>query len=295
MVSSGFRVQATHLSITYPQASFDLNAGLEFLRGIVIGSKRVVEAIICSETHQDGTLHRHAYVKFNGRIDLRDPRKFDFEGRHPNILRTENVPAWKNYIREDGEFLEWSNNESISDNLFAWARDLPMEEYFEKARRANIPFGYTRFAYDSAQSELAHITFREDPNPFLNIPMGRELETFNFELNRTNVIVGPSGCGKTVISLRKMMKPLLFVSHIDQLKSFSQSIHRSILLDDMCFSHLPLQSQIHLVDRALPRSIHRRYGTTLIPAGIQITITCNEIPFTYHEAIARRCNRLTIQ
>lgn len=295
MVTSSFRVQATHLSLTWPQASFDLNAGLEYLRAVEVGSKRVVEAIICSETHQDGSLHRHAYVKFNGRIDLRDPRKFDIEGRHANVQRTTNIPAWKNYIREDGEFLEWTNNETVSDNLFAWARDLPMEEYFERARRANIQFGYTRYAWDTAQSELSHITYNEDPNPFLNIPMTQPLETFNFELNRTNVIVGPSGCGKTVLSLRKMTKPLLFVTHIDQLKLFSAALHRSILFDDMCFSHLPLQAQIHLVDRALPRSIHRRYGTTLIPAGIQITITCNEIPFTYHEAIARRCNRLLIQ
>ena len=115
-----FRVQATSLSLTWPQSNFDINECLEFLKQIRLGQASVVEAIVCSETHQSGELHRHAYVRFNRRIDLRDPNKFDFQGRHANVQRTQNIPAWKNYIREDGDFVEWGSNPE-NDNLFEWA------------------------------------------------------------------------------------------------------------------------------------------------------------------------------
>jgi len=135
----------------------------------------------------------------------------------------------------------------------------------------------------------------EDPNPDLNIVFPQSLSEFEFSQEKTNVIVGPTGCGKTVICLRRMKKPILFVTHVDQLRLFQPSTHRSILFDDMSFSHLPLQAQIHLVDRSLPRAIHRRYGTTLIPPGVQVTITCNERPVTWEPAINRRINYLLFQ
>nr|QKI29006.1 Rep [Trichosanthes kirilowii CRESS virus] len=288
-----FRIQGTNFSLTYPQSDFDLNACLEFLKSITVGSATVVEVIVCSERHEDGHLHRHAFVRFNRRIDLRDANKFDFQGRHANVQRTINVPAWKNYIREEGEFVEWCANPE-HDNLFEWARTLTNESFWERCRRSNVSYGYARNAWDTVSSELNSITMVDDPNPDLNLVLPQSLDTFQFSTNLTNVIVGPTGCGKTFICLRKMLKPILFVTHVDQLKFFSAALHRSILFDDMQFTHLPVPAQIHLVDRALPRSIHRRYGTTLIPAGIQVTITCNERPVAWDPPINRRINLLTI-
>lgn len=288
-----FRVQATSFSLTWPQSNFNINDCLNFLKSITIGRASVVEVIVCSEQHQSGDLHRHGYVRFNRRVDLRDSSRFDFEGRHANVQRTTNVPAWKNYIREDGDFVEW-NSDPQTDNLFEWARTLPIEQYWERARRANIGYGYARNAWDTVSSEQNAITLAEDPNPNLALPLNEQLSSYQFSTELTNIIVGPTGCGKTFISLRRMTKPILFVTHVDQLRHFSTSIHRSILFDDMSFSHLPLQAQIHLVDRQLPRSIHRRYGTTLIPPGIQVTITCNERPVTWEPPINRRINLLSI-
>lgn len=289
-----FRVQATHFSLTWPQSGFNIQECLEHLRSLTVGNASVVEVIVCSETHQSGELHRHGYVRFNRRIDLRDNTKFDFMDRHCNVQRTTNVPAWKNYIKEDGQYVEWAavaNN----DNLFEWARTFTYEEFWERARRANISYGYARNAWDSTQSELNAITMDTDPNADLNITLPQSLSEFDFEVNRTNIIVGPTGCGKTVISLRRMIKPILFVTHVDQLRHFAGSLHRSILFDDMNFSHLPLQAQIHLCDRQMPRAMHRRYGTTLIPPGTQVTITCNERPVVWDPAVNRRINYLLIE
>lgn len=287
-------LQTKHFSLTYPQSNFDLNGLLEFLKTRTNGANRVVEVIVCSEEHADGNLHRHAYVRFNNRIDLRRMDLFDFEGRHPNIQRTQNVNAWKNYIREDGEFLEWHDNAQGEDNIFELARTLNFEEFYERTRRNRESFMYARNAWEHVNSEQDQITIRSDPNPELVVNFPDLLNNFEFETARTNVIVGPTGCGKTVISLRKMQHPILFCSHIDQLKNFSRNLHRSILFDDMDFSHWPVTAQIHLADRFLPRAINRRYGTTLIPPGIQVSVTCNQRPFTWDPAINRRLNYLTL-
>lgn len=289
-----WRLQATHVSLTYARCDVPLNELLEFLKTKRIGAYNVVEVIVSHELHADGAAHRHAYVRFNGRIDLRRPNFFDINGFHPNVLRTENVPAWKNYVRKDGDCLEWSNQAPEENNLYALARTLNHDDFFERARALKVQWGYARHAWEHSQSELSQITFNEDPNADLNFVLPRSLSEFNFSTNLTNVIVGPTGCGKTLTSIRNMTKPILFVSHLDQLRVFSQSTHRSILFDDMNFSHLPETAQIHLCDRGLPRSIHRRYGTTLIPAGVQVTITCNERPFNWSPPINRRLNILTI-
>jgi len=289
-----YRVQGSHFSITFPQSDFDLNAALEYYKEFTKGRARVVEVIISSEQHEDGHYHRHIYLRFNRRIDIRNPRVFDFMGRHANVQRCNNPEAWKNYIRKDGEFLAWSDDAPEEDNTFELARTLPYEEYFERTRKKNISYQYARNAWDHTQSEINQITLYEDPNINLNLPLIEPLQCFNLSTDLTNVIVGPTGCGKTVTLCRRMLKPILFCTHIDQLKHFSHSMHRSILFDDMDFSHWPVTAQIHLADRNMPRAINRRYGTTLIPPGVQVSVTCNQRPFTWDPAVNRRLNLLTL-
>jgi len=290
-----FRLQAKHLSITYPQASFALEDGLTFLRNKSSGSRNVVSVVICSETHADGSFHRHAYVKYSARINVTNPRFFDFAGCHPNVQSTTNVNAWLNYIREDGDFLEWHAEES-SGGIYENAETMDERSFFEWALANRVPYGFAQRAWDSSRKAVNQITFSDDNNPFLdlNLPLSRELANYHLSTDLTNILVGPTGCGKTVYAFRNLVKPMLMISHIDDLKYLDPTLHRSILFDDMKFDHMPIQAQIHLCDRGLPRSIHRRYGTTLIPPGIQVLITCNELPFAWDPAIARRCHQLQI-
>jgi len=289
-----FRVQGTHFIVTFPHADFAIDAGLEFFKAYTKGRASVVEVIICSEQHEDGSYHRHVYLRFNRRIDLRNPRDFDFMGKHGNVQRCNNPEATKNYIRKDGEYLEWSDNAPEQDNLFELAKTLGYEEFFERTRKSNISYQYARNAWDHGQSEFNQITLYEDPNLGLNLPLIEPLQVFTLSSDLTNVIVGPTGCGKTVTLCRRMEKPILFCTHVDQLKHFNPSIHRSILFDDMDFSHWPVTAQIHLCDRQMPRAINRRYGTTLIPGGVQVSVTCNQRPFLWDPAIQRRLNMLTL-
>lgn len=290
-----YRLQARHVSITYPRADFSLEDGLALLRNKTSGSRRVTHVIISSETHEDGGLHRHAYVRFNARINISNERFFDFGLFHPNVQAVQNVSAWINYVKKDGTFLEWQSEQS-EGNLYANAETMDESTFFQWAVDSRIGYGYAQRAWDTSRREVNQITYDAENNPFLdlNITPNRELGTYSLSRELTNVIIGPTGCGKTVYAFRHLIKPMLLVSHIDDLKHFDARRHLSVLFDDMKFDHMPVQAQIHLCDRGLPRSIHRRYGTTLIPAGIQIAITCNERPFVYHPAIVRRCNTLLI-
>lgn len=102
------------------------------------------------------------------------------------------------------------------------------------------------------------------------------------------VVIGDTGVGKTTWATARAPKPALLVSHMDQLKNFRPSYHKSIIFDDMSFQHLPTTGQIHLVDYHQPRAIHIRYGTVTLPKETVKIFTCNELPFTDHPAIRRR-------
>lgn len=119
------------------------------------------------------------------------------------------------------------------------------------------------------------------------------LENLQFSLEwlgpKALVLIGDSGVGKTTWAKTNIPKPCLFVTHIDELKLFRKGFHVSILFDDVSFKHYPIPAQIHLVDYFDHRSIHVRYGTASIPAGVVKFFTCNELPIdASHPAVARR-------
>ena len=289
-----FRLQGKYIMLTYPKSNFPLHELLDFLKTIFFGRNRPVYIVVSSEKHADGTLHRHAFIQYSGRVDIRNQTRFDFQGRHPNMLKRDNPTGATAYVKKDGTWLDWGEEPSPSSDIYDLAKSHSYPEFFEHCRSQRVPAMYAQLAWNYVHGDQTHITIDEDPNPDLCITLPEELSTFNFSTELTNVLVGPSGIGKTILCLRAMKKPILFVTHVDQLKTFDPGCHRSILFDDMKFDHWAVQSQIHLCDRILPRAIHRRYGTTLIPSGTQVTITCNERPFAYHAAINRRINFIQI-
>lgn len=105
-----------------------------------------------------------------------------------------------------------------------------------------------------------------------------QLSTFKWppiaDWTRTHIFHGLPGIGKTEFALAHFKAPLV-VSHIDDLRQFDQSVHDGIVFDDMDFCHIPRSAQIHIVDQTLPRSIHIRYATALIPAHTHKIFTTN--------------------
>lgn len=112
--------------------------------------------------------------------------------------------------------------------------------------------------------------------------------------NLTLLIIGEAGIGKTTWAKQMMPRPILFVSHMDDLRKFKPNFHKSILFDDVKINHMPETAQIHLVDTENPRSIHVRYGTVRIPARTPKVFTCNTFPVTHELAAIKRRTQLLL-
>lgn len=278
-----FRFQGKKAFLTYSQADIDTPSLYAFLQG----KGRVVYAIIAKEEHQDGGLHTHALVEFESKLRFRDPRFFDYEGNHPSIETPRNLMAAISYCKKDGNFMEFGTDEhGDDDDLFAIARSSAYEDWVNYCIKKKIAYQYM----DVIWRRVTDVnTIMETPQTEAVI-CDNNLDALRFpeESRKSFVIQGPSGIGKSTWAKREAPKPALWVTHMDDLRAFDGSRHKSIIFDDMSFLHMPREAQIHIVDNDDTRSIHIRYGVARIPAGTKKIFTCNGPIFTEDPAIARR-------
>lgn len=94
----------------------------------------------------------------------------------------------------------------------------------------------------------------------------------------SHVVCGQSNIGKTEWAKQHFPGGCLVVSQMDDLKEFDASKHDGIVFDDMCFTHMPRQAQIHITDIDDDRSIYCRYGNAHIPANTKKIFTTNVLP-----------------
>jgi len=281
-----FRLATSDFALTYPQSNgLSQQALFEFLKK----QKKIKYVLVSAETHKDGNPHLHAHIQYTARKDVKRQDYFDLEGRHCNIQATRDAEDWNEYCKKDGNFLEWGELER-EFNLYERARQLSHDDYFELCRTKKICFQYAMEAWRISQQ--VDTTLTEDS--VINGTCGILEALDPRHEHKSIVIIGPSGIGKTVFAKKRATKPALFVSHLDQLKTFNPQRHKSIIFDDMSFTHIPTTGQIHLVDRFEPRAIHIRYGVVNIPAGVERWFTCNANPFVEHPAIARRTNKINL-
>lgn len=280
-----FRIAATEFSLTYPQCTLDKSTLLDKLKL----EKNVEYICISRELHEDGNPHLHAHIQFSKRKDIKNPRYFDFQGFHCNIQATKDSNAWNKYIKEDEDFLEYGTREEDFD-LYQSARSMHHDDFFEKCRIKKVCFQYAMEAWRACQKVDNTLTTESFEGTY-----AQQFNWYDISIpNKTIVIIGPTGVGKTIFAKTKCTKPALFCSHMDDLKSFRAGFHKSIIFDDMSFTHMPTTGQIHLVDLYESRSIHIRYGIAQIPKGVERWITCNTMPLTDHEAIRRRINLINL-
>jgi len=167
--------------------------------------------------------------------------------------------------------------------------EIPDDELFDYCIQNKIGYGY--YCDEKRRRNLVNTDINEDYE--VKGTMDLKLHATQLPSN-TTVVVGKSGTGKTTWAKTRCPKPALFVSHLDDLKSFRPNIHKAIIFDDMDFKHFPTTAQIHIVDQSDPRSIHVRYATVKLPANLCKIFTCNEFPFVEHEAIRRRITEINI-
>ena len=77
-------------------------------------------------------------------------------------------------------------------------------------------------------------------------------------------IQGPTSIGKTPW-VKAHEDTYLYVTHLDQLKSFDPKIHGAIIFDEMDFRHLPNDTQKKICEWDNDVHIHIRFTTAFIP------------------------------
>ena len=94
-----FRFAAKYGLLTYAQSD-----GLDPFGIVNLLAELGAECIVGKELHSDGGTHYHAFFMFNRKFQSRNPRVFDVDGHHPNILRGRKTPGQMyDYATKDGD------------------------------------------------------------------------------------------------------------------------------------------------------------------------------------------------
>lgn len=108
-------------------------------------------------------------------------------------------------------------------------------------------------------------------------------------------IKGPTSVGKSTWALLHSPKPSLYVRHLDTLLKFKPQLHKSLIFDDMCFTHLPRETQLQLVDLRNQLQVHVRYGVASIPAALPRVFLSNVEIFSEDPAISARITKILLE
>lgn len=277
-----FRLNSQQLFLTYSQCPSSLDEIYNHLK-----SKLDIDKyIIAQEKHADGNLHIHCYLLLKKKVNIKDPRKLDYNEYHPKI---EGCRSYKNvikYVTKDGHYITNYDKELLEKII---NENKKVSEIYTSARKRA-----SEGEVDEAMKLLEHPKTVRDLTLHSNsirknleslVPKRQKtiysLDSFkvNFSWNRTRTLIlwGPTETGKS--SLAKALLPkALFVSHMDRLRDYDPKQYEGIIFDDMSFKHIPRDGQIHLVDTFDDRDIHCRYSPAFLPAGTPRIITSNNAP-----------------
>lgn len=276
-----FKFDSLTAFLTYPQCDADAQELIDFFNSI----KPVQWCRVALEHHEDGSPHRHAVVKFSTRLQSKNERIFDFNGKHPNIQRVRSITAALNYCAKEEHVdhgpVPSSSKREWSDIVAAAAG--PEEEWLRVCHEERIQPHVSkrlRELKDSAVYDLDEYDGR---------PIQEDLQLLPQEFTSL-CIVGAPGIGKTGWAMRSVPRPALLVKHLDCLKHFRPGYHKSIVFDDCDFKHLPRSTQLQVCDYENQVQVHVRYGVATIPARVPRLFLCNPDcePFVVDAAIQGR-------
>lgn len=268
--------------------------------------------IVAQEEHADGGLHLHCYLELPSKMDNKvDPRTFDLtnssgEWFHPNIQAVRSPKAVKEYVTKDSNYTTNLKLEETMRSKVAttWQSALETAASEGVSKALEILAADERTARDLAING-DRITKNLSTRVRKKLKVTHSLESFGWTTAlwdpstpaTTLILTGPTEVGKT--SLAKALLPeALFVSHMDGLRTYGEGYH-GIIFDDMAFTHLHREAQIHLVDMTDDRQIHVRYSVAEIPAGTPKIITTNRsadmVVNIVDPAIQRRCTVVSVE
>lgn len=238
------------------------------------------------EVGENGTPHLQGHLELHRRLRLNQVKSILGQRAHLEVRRGTFEEA-QEYCQKDGDFETFGERVSKGpgkrtdlDRLAEAIRDGGSK------RELAVTFG------------KEFIKYRKGIDQYYDLFACRRFQIFhgpfrwahNISTDVSTIFWGNAGIGKTEYA-KYLLPNALFVSHLDDLGGFNDQ-YDGIIFDDMCFTHLPRSSQIHLVDMENERSIHIRYKTATIPAhSKKIFLTNVNLGFIFDladPAIARR-------
>lgn len=112
---SDFRLDARHFAITYSQAE---KLTRELIKETLMKRYEVEHIVIGEEAHKDGGKHFHVYLGLVKRTCIRNCKKFDIEGYHPNFKKVRNLQNWYKYCKKEDKILEYMNWIPLNSNNY---------------------------------------------------------------------------------------------------------------------------------------------------------------------------------
>lgn len=200
-----FQYQGKNFLLTYPHTDIALPTLVDHCKQ---NFPPTTYGIVCVEEHRDQlSKHHHIILAFTERLRTRREDYFNIRGRHPNIQSIRNLARAIEYVKKDGDFIEWGNNpvKPDCDLKDAITTSTSRGEAFEKIKcfkhRDILLFG------DRIWNNLLHY-FPEIPEEYVpeftefrNIPgQLSEWARGNIGINERPIslcLCGPSRMGKT--------------------------------------------------------------------------------------------------
>lgn len=100
--AKAFRIAARHFFVTYPKCHLHLGE-IE----AVFRTQGAIAGIVARELHEDGTHHRHVYAEFERTFNLKDARRWDIKGFHPNIQACRSPVDVLRYCAKEENYIVW--------------------------------------------------------------------------------------------------------------------------------------------------------------------------------------------
>lgn len=196
-----FRVCARNIFLTYPKCGLHQEIHDHW--------SKEAEATTALEQHEDGQPHVHAVLRYSTKQDIRNERRFDFQGFHPNIQGCKSLRHSLQYISKHGNVLgstgdacRPSRHDALTDLLATSCDSSTFMAGFQRIDPARFIVNYQQLEYFAARrfGGKSDCVMRNRIEFKVPTPLDDWVNTNLFpspERPKCLVLIGPTRLGKT--------------------------------------------------------------------------------------------------
>lgn len=273
-----YRLQARNIFLTYPQADGLTRQQLvDHLRGLL----PVKHILVAQERHADEGIHYHCVVECTRKIDTRNARFFDLDGKHPNAQACRVLKDTYEYAKkDDDEAIDTFPNGYFVDKpkWFEIVSGSATAEQFLAAVRVSYPrdyaLSYSRLVqFAAAEFRPPLVSYESRYTDFILPQSVADWYSANFiqprpERPKSLCLIGPSRTGKTCwarsLGDHVYWNTYYNIDEFDTTKSY-------LVIDDLGWDRLPafkalLGSQLEftLTDKYRHKKTFKNWGNPAI-------------------------------